>query len=293
MDVIEAQIYFPAMTVLGEGPVWDELRDELTWVDVARGQVHTLGPDAAHRAIQLDETVGSAVPLASDDGWVVGLRSGVAMIDREGRIRSRCSIDADRPDHRMNDGACDSAGRFWTGTMSETDPAPSNALYLVAENLEVQEAITGVGLSNGIAWSPDNSSMYFVDSRSGSISRYPFDAQSGALGPPDRFAEVDPAVGEPDGLAVDSAGAVWVAIWNAGRIRRYHPDGTVDLEVLVPCARVTSCTFGGPDLRTLFITTATIGLDRDSLLAQPAAGSIFRITTPDPGLPVQRFGAPA
>jgi sugar lactone lactonase YvrE len=283
-------VYFEARAELGEGPVWDAERCELLWVDIVRCEIHTLSDDGVHNVVVLPESVGSAVPLRVGEGWIVGLRSGVAIVSRSGEILRYQPIDAERLDHRMNDGACDSNGRFWTGTMHEGEGPASDALFVVDRDLMPRRRVNDVGLSNGIAWSPDDRVMYHVDSRAGCVYSYPFDAVTADLGPRHEFATIPPEDGEPDGVAIDSEGGVWVAIWDGWCVHRYRPTGELDQVLTLPVARATSCAFGGRDRSTMFITTAAAPTDDLSHRPQPSAGHVLRVTVPFAGIPTHAFG---
>jgi sugar lactone lactonase YvrE len=286
------ELYYEAGAALGEGPRWDPRTNELHWVDIERGEIHRLEHDTRrHHCVSVGQSVGAAVPLRNGDGWIAGLRDGVAIVGRDGRVVESVPVDAARPRHRMNDGACDTAGRFWTGTLDEDHGPASDALYRVDHDLAVESVVTGIGLSNGLAWSPDDATMYRVDSALGSVFRCDFDAASGTRGAEEVLAVIDAADGEPDGITVDRDGFVWVALWDGWALRRLSPSGDVDAVVQVPVARPTSCTFGGPDLDTLFVTTARIGLAQDALREQPWAGHILSWTPGVSGLPLTFFGA--
>jgi sugar lactone lactonase YvrE len=150
--------------------------------------------------------------------------------------------------------------------------------------------LTGATLPNGIDWSPDGTTMYFIDSISGCVDAFAFDMDSGIPGSRRHLIEIPAARGMPDGLTVDSEGFLWVALYRGGALHRYRPDGALDRVVDLPVSLVTSCAFGGPDLGTLFVTTATRGLDEQALRQQPGAGGIFRLRPGVEGLPAHRFG---
>jgi len=288
-EIRPVEVHFEANAQLGEGPVWDEAREELLWVDIKLHEIHTLDGAGRHNVVTLDDVPGSAVPLAAGDGWIIGTRGGVAIVDRDGSVTKSAPVDHDRPSHRMNDGACDSLGRFWTGTLNEEPGNPSDALYCVDADLSVTKVIADVGLSNGIAWSPDDRWMYHVDSVAGAISRHAFDAASGTLTLGAPIVSIEASDGEPDGIAVDVEGGIWVALWDGWCVRRYV-DGMLDNVVDLPVARPTSCAFGDFNRRTLFITSARAGLGLEALRQQPQAGNIFRVDLDVAGVPTHRFG---
>lgn len=281
---------FAAGAELGEGARWRRDTGAVQWVDITRGEIHVLEVETGHYSVvRVDEVVGAAVPRRNGDGWVVGLRDGVAVLDGAGRVVDRVAIDAERPTHRMNDGLCDTAGRLWIGTLDEAGGGFADAVFRISPDLTVSLAVEGVGLSNGIGWSPDDSTMYRVDSARGAVYSCDFDVAGGTRGHEEIFTTVDPADGEPDGLTVDSEGFVWVAVWDGWHVRRYRPDGSLDFVLEMPVARPTSCVFGGADMKTLFVTTASVGLSAASRASQPWAGHVLACRTAVRGLPTNAF----
>lgn len=286
----DPEVYFRTPMLLGEGPFWDDASQELLWVDIPRGEIHR-HDDAtgAHAVVSVNESVGAAVPVADGSGWIVGLRSGVALIDADGVQQKFVAIDADRPTHRMNDGKCDAAGRFWTGTLNEEAGDPCDALFRVDADLRVEQVRTEVALSNGIAWSPQNDRMYRVDSARHLVFVADFDLATGVSDNERVFLDLGDTEGEPDGMTVDAAGDVWIAMWDGWCVRRYDPEASFVASYRVPVARPTSCAFGGAAFGTLFVTSASIGLTDDDRRAQPHAGSVFALSDLGPGLPAHKF----
>jgi sugar lactone lactonase YvrE len=185
----------------------------------------------------------------------------------------------------MNDGEVDPSGRFWAGTM-ELGAAPGRgSLYRLGPRGEVTRVLAGVSISNGLGWSPDERTLYYIDSPTQRIDAYDYDRSSGAIANRRTVAEIDPASGLPDGLAVDAEGCLWVALWGGSSLHRYTPDGRLDRAVALPVSQVTSCAFGGPDLDELYVTSAWVGLEE----REPAAGGLFRLRPGVRGLPARRF----
>jgi len=256
--------------LLGEGPVWDPVRGELVWVDIDRGLVHRRRDGKGCTSLAVGQPVGCAVPRAAG-GLALALRDGFALLPDDGaEPRVVAPVEAQRSDTRMNDGACDSRGRFWAGTMSLVGDTRSAALYRLDRDLTVTRVLPGLSISNGIGWSPDDRLMYHVDTPRRRIDVYEFDAASGAVGGRRAAIAVAAEQGRPDGLAVDAEGGVWVALWAGAAVQRYTPDGRVDARVELPVSQVTSCCFGDPELDTLYITTAARGAE-----GEPLAGSLF------------------
>jgi sugar lactone lactonase YvrE len=178
---------------------------------------------------------------------------------------------------RMNDGACDPQGRFWAGTMAHDESPGAGVLYRLELDGRCTTVLAGLTISNGIGWSPDGTAMYLSDSGTGTIERFDFDGATGDIVGRRVIVEISEPGVAPDGLTVDAEGGIWVALWDGGAVRRYTSEGSLLATVPVPVDRPTSCAFGGPDLTTLFITTARHGLDETALARQPDAGRVFRV----------------
>jgi sugar lactone lactonase YvrE len=288
----EPVVALDARAELGEGPVWDDRRACLFWVDIMRGRVHQFDPaSGSDREVDVGQPVGAVRPTLGDD-LVLAVRDGFARLDLlTGVARMIAAVDADHPERRMNDGGCDAQGRFWAGTMALDERPGAGALYRLDPDLRVRTMIAGVTISNGIDWTDDGRTMYYVDTGSGCVDRFDVEPASGEIGGRRTFVRVPAAAGSPDGLAIDSTGGVWVALWGGGAVHRYSPTGTLEQVVRLPVTHPTACAFGGPDFRDLYITSATIALTPAARTAQPHAGAIFRCQPGVAGRPSHRFGA--
>jgi sugar lactone lactonase YvrE len=270
--------------LLGEGPVWDAARGELIWVDIERGLVHRRTPDGAVRSLDAGQPVGCALPRAAG-GLALALRDGFALVPPGGAApRLVAPVELQRSDTRMNDGACDSRGRLWAGTMSLGGDTRTAALYRLDPDLRVMRVLPGLSISNGIGWSPDDRLMYHVDTPRRRIDVYEFDAERGAIGARRAAIPVPPEHGRPDGLAVDAEGGIWAALWGGGAVQRYTPEGMLDARVELPVSQVTSCCFGDPELGTLYVTSASRGAEHE-----PLAGALFACRPGVRGLPATPF----
>lgn len=285
MRVFKPEVALAAQADVGEGPVWSATEGALYWVDVLAGTLHRLVPGSgATRAWQLPAEVGSFA-LRVGGGAIVALRTGFGLLDLDsGEVAVLEDPEADQPRTRFNDGKCDRRGRFWAGTMDLAGSEPLGALYRYEGPGRCARMLSGVLLSNGLGWSPDDRVMYHTDSPTGVITAYDYDIDTGTLSSPRPFA-VDRAGDVPDGLTVDAEGCIWSVKWDGWRVVRYTAEGRVDREVALPVQQPTSCTFGGPGLTTLFVTSARHGLDAAALDEQPLAGAVFAVDTGTSGLP--------
>jgi sugar lactone lactonase YvrE len=287
--VLDARLAVDAGAELGEGPVWDARTRDVYFVDIMRGTVHAFSPGTERLATyHVGQPVG-AVGLAAR-GLVLAVRDGFARLDPEsGAVRLIAEVDRDRMDLRMNDGACDPAGRFWAGTMALDERQGAGALYRLDPDGSVHLALQPVTISNGLDWSADGTRMYFIDSPTGRVDVFDFDAATGRLANRRPFLRIAPEAGLPDGLTVDADDHVWVALWGGGAVNRYAPDGSLAAVVRLPVTHPTSCCFGGGDLRDLYITTAWIALDSAARTVQPHAGGVFVCRPGVAGRPANRF----
>ena len=282
---VRAEQITEPLALHGEGPCWIERSGELAWVDMLAGRIlATSLATGATRVIDVPGPVAALVRPREAGGLVVATETGVVLLDEHDAPSHLCEI-LDQPGMRMNDGGCDPQGRFWCGSMAYDVRPGAASLYRVEADGSFARMLDGVTISNGLGWSPDGATAFYVDSMAHGIDCFAFDGASGTISRRRRFAEVEVSLGLPDGLAVDAEGGVWLALWDGGAVRRYAPDGTLDAIVPLPCGRVTACAFGGVDLGELFITTSRLELP-DGVDA--AAGSLFRCT---PGVRGQAVAA--
>ena len=264
---------------LGEGPVWSVGEQALYWVDIEGPAVHrwTWGATEAE-SWPLPALVG-ALALRQQGGLVLALRTGIHTFDpASGELTFVADPAAELPGTRYNDGTVDPAGRFWIGGMVLDGEPRSAGLYRFSGDGRWTQMLSGIGCSNGAGFSPDGSIMYYTDTVTRKIMRFDFDVATGDISHPTVFAVDDDC--DPDGLTVDADGYVWGAKWDGFRIARYRPDGSVDRVIPLPVQRPTSLAFGGPDLRTLFVTTARVDLTAAQLRTQPLAGRLLVIDDP-------------
>jgi sugar lactone lactonase YvrE len=285
---LEAEVAVSAQCQLGEGPVWDPDRGLLWWVDILAGSVHAIDPSTGARTrFGAGDAVG-AVGLTRGGGLVLALADSFALAGADGQDLTRVpGFTVDRTAIRFNDGKPDPWGNFIAGTMAWDESGnPPGSLYRLAPDGVVTELFGDVGLSNGLDWTDDRRLFYYSDTNIGRVDVFDTDPDTGALCGRRPFVTVP----EPDGLTLDAEGCVWLALWGSGELRRYTPDGRLDTVVRLPAWQVTSAAFGGPDLGTLFVTTAREGLTPAEQAEQPHAGDIFACTPGVTGRPPFLFG---
>jgi sugar lactone lactonase YvrE len=240
--------------------VWDAVRGVLSWVDVMRGRLYVCSEGGEIlREHDVDRAVGAAMP-AGDGGLLLADAHGFSTLAGDGAVELLVPVLTDEPNLQFNDGKCDPAGRAFAGSMALDETPESGTLYRLDPGPSATPVLGELTVSNGLGWSPDRTTMWFADSAKPRITGFAYDVDAGELGPVRTFIAVDDTPGVPDGLCVDDDGCVWLALWDGESVRRYTPDGRLDTVVRVGAKEVTSCTFGGADLSTLFITTAKGGL---------------------------------
>ena len=274
---------------LGEHPV--QLADgTLLWVDIGVGDLYRLAPDGTHLAQRIDEGLGCAAPT-KDGGLVVATSRGFQLFDGAGNRVGGPIVPADLPNECFfNDGACDPAGRFLAGTSTTERTTGAATLYALEPDGAIRVVLDGVTESNGIAWSVDGATMFYVDSGTQDLLAFDYDVRAGTVGSSRIVATIDSADGVPDGLAVDVEGNLWLGLWDGWGMRRYTPTGALLESVRFPVQHVTCGGFGGPGLGRLYVTTASSYLSDEELAAQPLAGALFQLDVTVPGHPVWAFG---
>jgi sugar lactone lactonase YvrE len=285
------ELVLDAKATLGEGSIWDTNRQVLYWIDIIEKQVHVYDPAAdKNRTIQLDQMVGTVVPRQSG-GLMVAVHHGFASLDLETeQMQIVADPERDRPENRFNDGKCDPAGRFWAGTLSLKGKRGTCNLWRLDADLSVHRMLEGVSVSNGIVWTQDLQTMYYVDTPTHRVDRFDYDHETGEIANRSAAVHIPDGMGSPDGMTIDSEGMLWVCLWQGGKVSRWDPmEGTLLQTVELPASNVTSCAFGGENLDQLYITTARVGIDEAGLQEQPLAGGLFRAEVGVRGVPAFGF----
>jgi sugar lactone lactonase YvrE len=287
----EVEVALDARAELAESPWWDTERAELLWVDIPKGEIHHFDPASGiDLSINVGQPVGTVVGRQSG-GVVCAVRDGIGYADLEtGAFELVAPVEIDRPSNRMNDGACDAGGRLWVGTMNADLVPGAGCLYRVSADLAVDRMISPVSISNGLDWSPDGRTFYYIDSLTKQIDAYDYEPGGGALSNRRPLVKTPGIVATPDGMAVDAEGGLWVAMWDGGSVLHFSPEGELLTVVDLPVSRVTSVAFGGDRLQQLFITSARTGLTPEQLTNdEPLAGAIFAFDPHVTGLAPHRF----
>jgi sugar lactone lactonase YvrE len=282
---------------LGESCRWDEVRQELCWIDIDPSGGQFLRASADGPTVTVVCRYDSNPPITTfaphehrERGWVVALAHSVALLGEDGTISPLAALGADdRAEDRTNDGGADPWGRFLTGTMALADSPGTGRLYQYHPESGVETLLGGITASNGFAWSPDRRTFYYVDSGPGLVYAYDV-ARRGALSRPRVFAAFDvPREGAPDGLCIDDEGCIWVAVWGGAEVRRYAPTGEQCARVALATSQPTSCALGGPGRSTLYITTAREDMTPDQLAREPDAGRLFCVEVESRGAALLPF----
>ena len=287
---VQLACVWPLGAVVGEGALWDEEKQALYFVDIKAPAVHRFVPaTGARRSWPMPERIGCLARRRVHGGFVAGFKSGFAFVDLEtGRIERIGTPEPDRPGNRFNDGTCDPSGNFWAGTMDDDERAATGWLYRLDPQRHWTRTDGAYVCTNGPAFTADGRLMYHVDT----FARTVHALEIGADGlPVSKRAHIRFSADEgyPDGMTVDADGFLWVCHWGGWRVTRFRPDGRVDRSIRLPVAQVTRCAFGGPDFKTLCITSAAIGIGEAERGKQPLAGGLFACEPGMRGLPAQRY----
>jgi sugar lactone lactonase YvrE len=276
---------------LGETPLWCPRSRAVWWLDIEQPKLQSYNPQTGqHRVYSIDAKFVGSLALRKSGGFLIALDLALFTFDPETlRLERFCDVESGDKDNRLNDGRCDRQGRFWVGTMDNGLREPNGALYSVGRDGSVVRHFDGVIVSNCIAISPDQKTLYFSDTRRYTIWAFDLDVESGSISNRRVFVDYTTTHDRPDGACVDAEGFIWNAIFAGGRVVRYTPDGRIDRTIKVPVTNPTCICFGGPTLETLFITTARKFLTPAQLAAEPWAGALLAVEPGVKGLPESAF----
>lgn len=287
----KAKLLINSKSILGEGPVWDQKRQQLFWVDIEGCFLNGYFP-LSNKSDKwaFKKTLGAALP--KEDGKILlALESGLTTFDVENlELVHHRTLESKDPQMRFNDGKCDSLGNLWIGTMHKQFLPNSGNLYKVSPTMDTAIAIEGTTISNGLGWSPNNGKFYFIDTPTHELVSYDFDDSVGSIRNKKSLFKIPKSYGSPDGMCVDREGMLWIAHWEGNCVRRWNPENGKVLETIkVDAPLVTSCCFGGKDLDILYITTARSGMSEKRLKEYPLSGGLFFHKAKVGGLPTNYF----
>lgn len=287
-----ANLVLDAKAELGEGALWDERTQQLYWVDILGSKLHRYTPATdTDEVFEVGQHIGTVV-VREGGGVMVAVKDGFARFDLETEtLDIIANPEKDIEGNRFNDGKADPAGRFWAGTMSYEQKSYAGSLYCLDTDGTVSKKESDVTISNGIVWTQDQQTMYFIDTTPKVITAFDYDKATGNISNGRIVVKVPENMGGPDGMAIDSKGQLWVAHWGYSAVVCWDPKtGEKISEIAVPASQVTACAFGGEDFKTLYITTANHGLSDEQLREEPLAGGLFAAQMEVAGLASYRYG---
>ncbi|MEJ7780168.1 MAG: SMP-30/gluconolactonase/LRE family protein [Daejeonella sp.] len=288
----KSELAFGISCHLGEGPVWDERNKRILWVDIIKGEIHWFFPDTGEHNYSETGQLTGAIALTDKGDILAALQTGFVRVNlNDGSLQNISDPESNLPDNRFNDGKCDPAGRFWAGTVSMSGTEKAGSLYTLEHDLSISTKVKNVTVSNGMAWSPDGATFYFIDTPTKQVVAYDYDNSNGSITNKRIVVQIPLEEGYPDGMAIDTEGMLWIALWDGWKVGRWNPqNGELIESITLPVSRPTSCVFGGDKLQDLYITSACYGLGENDLSNQPLAGSLFVLKNSGyQGLPVNEF----
>jgi sugar lactone lactonase YvrE len=287
------QLLFDAKAILGEGPAWDSKTQTLYWVDILEKRIYA----GTEIVAQLDEIVGCLAPCNSGH-LILGKRTSFADFQTFNLTQGKpapdkptllASLDTEPSTNRFNDGKCDPAGRFIAGTMDMNEKEANGSLYSF-DGKNITRLLDNIRISNGLTWSPDYKTLYYIDTPTREVKVFDYDLSSGQITNPRIAVSVPESLGWPDGMTSDIEGNLWIAIWGGAQITKWNPNtGKLLEQIPVPALQTSSCIFGGKEMNELYVTSARVGMSETDLNKYPLSGGLFKIITKVQGMPTFEF----
>jgi len=283
----DADLAFEIKAQLGEGAFWNHQSKNLYWVDIVGNALHIYDPvSKENAAFPTPSSIGTVVPTDQPNEAIVAVEDGIYFMNtKTGSLDLFCKVTQEKPGNRFNDGKCDPSGRFWVGSMAYSQAPKLASLYCIDEKGKATTKIDSVTISNGIVWTKDKKTMYYIDTPTLTIKAYNYDDASGNISNERIAVKVADSLGFPDGMAIDENDQLWVGMWNGNAVLHFDPiSGKLISRVNVPAHNVTSCAFGGENLDVLYITTSSLDMTPDEQEKYPLAGSVFKVKTKTKGV---------
>lgn len=282
---MKSELLLDAKATLGEGPAWDEKTQTLYWVDILQKKIHA----GTELLAELDDFVGCLAPRKNGN-LILGKRASFVDFDLDSSRQTVLASLNESATNRINDGKCDPAGRFIAGTMDMNESAPAGSVYSF-NGASTRTLLRNVTISNGLAWSPDHKTFYYIDTPTREVRAFDYDAATGELANPRAAIQVPESLGWPDGMTSDMQGNLWIAMWGGAQVTRWNPNtGQLLEQVPVPALQTSSCVFGGRNRNVLYITSARVGMNEAGLTKYPLSGGLFKVVTKFEGMPTFEFG---
>lgn len=282
---MNVELLLNAKALLGEGPAWDEKTQTLYWVDILQKKIYA----GTEILAELDDFVGCLAPRKSGN-LILGKRASFVDFDLNTSQQTVLASLSESATNRVNDGKCDPVGRFLAGTMDMNEKEASGSLYSF-DGKQVTKLFENVRISNGLAWSPDHKTFYYIDTPTREVRAFEYDILTGEIANPHVCIHVPESLGWTDGMTSDSEGNLWVAIWGGAQVTRWNPrTGQLLDQIPVPALQTSSCVFGGKNRNELYVTSARVGMSEADLNKYPLSGGLFKVTTKFEGMPTFEFG---
>jgi sugar lactone lactonase YvrE len=281
---MQTQLILDAKATLGEGPAWDSKTQTLYWLDIFEKRIYA----GARILAKLDDFIGCLAPRKNGN-LLVGKRFSFADLEPATAQVTVLASVSEPPQNRFNDGKCDPAGRFLAGSMDMNEKDPTGALYSF-DGKNVTCLLNGVTISNGLAWSVDHKTFYYIDTPTREVKAFDYDIVNGQIANPRVAFTVPESLGWPDGMTSDTEGNLWIAMWGGAQVTRWNPNSGKLLEQIpAPALQTSSCVFGGRDMNELYVTSARVGMNESDLKKYPLSGGLFKVITNVEGMPTFEF----
>ena len=282
---MQAQLLLDARATLGEGPAWDAKNQTLYWVDIIGKRVYA----GTEFLAELDYLIGCLAPRKNGH-LILGTRLGFADLDPASAKLTVLATLNEPVNNRINDGKCDPAGRFLAGTMDRNEKDPTGSLFSF-DGIQATRLLENITISNGLAWSPDFKTLYYIDTPTREVKAFDYDLAAGQIANPRVAVRVPKSLGWPDGMTSDTDGNLWIALWGGAQVTKWNPNTGQLLErIPVPALHTSSCVFGGRDMNELYVTSARKGMSESELVKYPLSGGLFKVVTKTEGMPTFEFG---